>query len=356
LTKPDANFTAILTHPALVPLERNVVSNLSRFLRRPVSNGAFKMADTWSPGSPVVLEANLDYRDPPAIDGIRFNIYDDPTASYKDLVAGRIDVSEVPALAIDDAANRFGTRGFKPFLSASYYAFNLDNKRFHNRRLRVAVSHAINRRHIARRIYQGTLSLPRGVVPSGIPGFSDDVCGKLCRYRPAAARRVVRQLPTRDRSLVVQTNSGDPYESVNKAIAKDLRRAGFTVSEQVFPFRHYLRLIASGRQDLYRLSWLAEYPDPDVFLHDLFSTAGSGNASGYSNKRVDALISDAMRTNKAKRRLRLYGKAERKIIHALPVVPIGDYETHWAARHSVHGLVFDDTGGFDASGVTIAHG
>lgn len=353
LTRPDANFPTTMTHPALVPLESAAVKHLDRFLRRPVGNGPYRMAATWMPGGPVQLKANKTYRHPPAIDGIRFVVYPSASASWADLVNGDIDVSEVPVDQISDAAHDYGTRGYSPFLAASYYAFNLHKKQFRNKKLRTAVSEAIDRDAILKNIYGGSLVTPRGVVPKGMPGFSDDVCGKVCGYHPKRARHVVAKLSRKERTIPLETNSGQPYDRVNKAIAADLDKVGFKVKVRSYRFGRYLDLIKANRQHLYRVSWLAEYPDPDAFLYDLFSSRSPNDQSGFSNKKVDSLVAKAMRTTRKRKRLGLYHHAEDTIMHALPVVPIGSFVTHWAVQPWVHEISFDDTGGFDVARATI---
>ena len=105
---------------------------------------------------------------------------------------------------------------------------------------------------------------------------------------------------------------------------------------------------------MYRLGWIAEYPSPDVFLTPLFTSASADNHSGFTSARVDQLLAEARRSKSEGKRLQLYIEAEREIMRAAPIVPLGTFESHWVAQRAVRGIAFDVMGGFDAAEVSLA--
>lgn len=105
---------------------------------------------------------------------------------------------------------------------------------------------------------------------------------------------------------------------------------------------------------MYRLGWIAEYPAPDAYLSPLFSSNSPDNHSGFSSTRVDNLLARAAATGSPGKRVQLYIEAEKAIMAVIPIVPIGSFLTHWAAQPRVEGFVFDQMGGFDAVGVSLA--
>jgi ABC-type transport system substrate-binding protein len=194
---------------------------------------------------------------------------------------------------------------------------------------------------------------PRGIIPSGMPGFEDNLCASLCTYQPARARRLVKRLPKDGRNLRLDYTAGSPHSKVAHAVKRDLQRAGFRVSIKGYPFRRYLGRLTAGRGGVYRLGWIAEYPAPDVFLTSLFDSASPDNHSGFESDKVDTLLDRARRRADPERRLELYRKVEKAIMRQMPVVPIGTFVTHWAAQPHVTGIEFDAMGGFDAAGVSV---
>lgn len=353
LDDPFYDFPAVLTHPALVPLSKSRVARIDDFLAAPVGNGPFQMAEAWSPGQPVTLEAFPGFIVTPELDGIRFLPYPDAAASWLQFRDGGLDVAEVPAGQIENARERYGDDGFKPFLASYYYAFNLRLKDLRKLRLRKAVNRAIDREAIASTIYNGTLTPARGIVPDGMPGFQENICLRVCRHLPEAARRLVRKLKPKDRRVRLEFTKGDPHDDVARMVKRDLEAVGLEVKTRSFGFKKYLRRLRDGDQAIYRLGWIAEFPTPDVFLSELFASDSPDNHSGFSSARVDELLRKARSEPSESRRRQYYIQAEKAILEQEPVVPIGSFLTHWAAQEHVQDLEFDVMGGFDAVNVFL---
>jgi peptide/nickel transport system substrate-binding protein/oligopeptide transport system substrate-binding protein len=356
LSRPYQDLPSVLTHPALVPLSRRAVSSPDRFLTEPTGNGPFQIAQPWSPGQSVILKAFPGFIQTPDLDGIRFLAYPDAAASWIDFVKGDVDVSEVPAGQVSDAANRFGERGFVPFLKAEYVGVNVGSGNLKDPTLRKAINLAIDRAALARTVYNGTLQEPRGIVPAGLPGFEENLCVDLCRFDPDTAAALVKNLPKKERRVELSFTKGVPQTRAANAIARFLRHAGLKASVKGYDFPPYLKLLQSGGQELYRLGWIAEYPSADVFLDPLFSSGSPDNHSGFASTTVDRMLAQAHSSPSPGKRLHLYVEAERAILKALPIIPIGSFVTHWAARPEVKEIHFDVMGGFDANQVFVSGG
>lgn len=354
LSEPYYDFPAVLTHPGLVPVRKQDVTKIDAFLKDPNGNGPFEMAQPWAPGEAVILKRFDGYPGNTGLDGIRFIPFKDSVASWIPFTDAKLDVAEVPAGQVDAALELYGDQGYLPFLAGYYYGFNMKGPELKDIRLRTAIDLAINRTLIATRIYKDTMIAPRGIVPSGMPGFDKDACGKLCTYQPKAARKLVKSLPKSERRVHLEYTEGPPHKQVAAHIRRDLQAAGLKVTVKGYPLTKYLTRLTNGDQSMYRLGWIAEYPVPDVFLTSLFGSSSPDNHSGFSSPAVDKLLSKAHRSKTEPVRLKLYRKAEKKILRKVPIVPIGSFETHWAAQPAVKGLHFDTMGGFDALGVSIA--
>jgi ABC-type oligopeptide transport system substrate-binding subunit len=195
---------------------------------------------------------------------------------------------------------------------------------------------------------------PRGIVPAGMPGFEENICAGVCEFAPDAARRLVKSLPRKARAVTLEFSGAQPHRQVAKLIRSDLRSAGLRVDIRSFPFGKYLKRLRRGDQQMYRLGWIAEYPVADAFLSSLFASDSPDNHSGFGSDRVDQLLAKAHRTRSQEVRQQLYLDAEKAIMQRVPIAPIGTFLTHWAAHDWVEGLLFDQMGGFDAVGVTLA--
>lgn len=353
LSEPYQDFPSILTHPGLVPVPEDAATNVDTFLTSPVGNGPFRMAQSWSPGSSVLLRAYEGFIQTPELDGIRFLAYPDAAASWVDFVRGDVHVAEVPAGQVEDAAARFGDDHFQPFLKSEYLGLNVASPALKNVNLRKAINFGIDRARIARSIFQGTLQEARGIVPWGLPGFQENLCLDLCDYSPDRARAFLRKVPRKDRRIVIDHTTGEPTASVVAAVKKDLSTIGLEVRTRPHDFPAFLRLLQGGDQQAYRLGWFAEFPTPDVFLDPLFRSTSSDNHSGYSSAAVDALLTRAHSAPSAGKRLALYIEAEKQILRSFPVIPIGSFLSHWAVQPQVQNIAFDVLGGFDATEVDL---
>jgi oligopeptide transport system substrate-binding protein len=353
LREPFRDFPAVLTHPALAPVPREAVDDRKKWLRKPVGNGPFEMTQRWALGQPITLGRFGGGPQTTGLAGISFVPYADAGASWLEFIKGDLDIAEVPAGEIETAEEVFGDEGFQPLLAGYYFGFNTKTKALKSLRLRKAISRAIDRTAIARGIYDRSLQEPRGIVPAGMPGFVKDACGSLCDYAPKAARRTIRRLPLGRRRVTLEYTRGSPHGRVARAVRGDLKSAGLKVKLKAFAFPKYLRRLQDGKQSMFRLGWIAEYPVPDVFLSSLFESGSPDNHSGIRSRTVDRLLARAHRAPSRTGRLKLYRRAEKKIMSLVPVVPVGSFVTRWATQERVRGIQFDVMGGFDAARVSL---
>ncbi|HEX2240820.1 MAG TPA: ABC transporter substrate-binding protein [Actinomycetota bacterium] len=351
-SEPYYELPAVLTHPGLVPLKKDAVEDFESFLTSPIGNGPFRIAQQWAPGDPVLLRSFLGWPDTPELDGIAFVPYPTAASSWIEWLEGNLHVAEVPAGQIETAREIATDRGFVPLLATYSYGVNIEA--ITDVRVRRAINHAIDRRTISATIFKGTLEPARGIVPAGMPGFIGNACVRLCRYAPRAAKAVVDRLPRSERKLTLSFSGAGVHRQVARALASDLEDAGFEVTLESLAFDRYVDALDAGEQQLYRLGWIAEYPTPGDFLSALFASDSEDNYSGFASERVDDLLSRARAEPSDSQRTSLYQEAERVILRAAPIVPLGTYVSNWAARPEVVGISFDQMGGFDAADLSLA--
>jgi oligopeptide transport system substrate-binding protein len=353
LSDPYANFPSALTHPSLVPLPEEAFEASDDFSSEPIGNGPFEMAQPFELSAPVVLKAVEGHFQEPDIEGIRFLPFPDAASSWIPFTNDQLDVTEVPTTRIEQAREEYGKDGFVPLLVGSYYGFNLESDELGDTRKRRAINLAIDRETLAEDIFAGTMQPPRGIVPLGMPGFSDDVCGELCEFDAPAARQLVRKLPEDQREVTLEYTREQPQKQVARRVRGYLRDAGLDVKLRGYPFGRYLERLSDGDQSMYRLGWIAEYADPDVYLSALFDSDSPDNHTGFASKRVDSLLAEARRESDEAARLRLYQRIEEIILERVPLVPVGSFRMFWAAATRVQGVEFDVLGGFDAAPISL---
>ena len=351
LDTPVAILPELLSAPefGLVPKEA-VEAATPAFATAPVSSGPFSYAG--AQGDTVKLVRAT--QGGAYLDAIELHEYDTQNVgkSYDDFIAGQLEWSVVPNDRADDAAQRFGAGGFRPFDAELFYAFNLLDPTFADVRFRQAIVKAIDRAAIVKAVYPGIADLQNGVIPAGVAGHVDDPCGDPCKFDPAAARALLAAafpdgaIPAFN--LDYFTGTGE--EAVAGTIATNLAAVGINVTKRPKdpggdPGQYDLFAV-SGQQQLFRLGVIGMYPSPDAYLAPLFLSGSRDNATGFTVPAIDQVLQSARATADPTARQQLYQQAEQQIMALAPIVPIAQFRTKSVVAARVRDLVVTVNGTF----------
>lgn len=325
------------------------------FAERPVGSGPFRLAARRGPTLVLVATPGS----PARVARLEITRFSDQRSAYRAFAAGRADWARVPPDEVEEAARRFGSGAFRPYAGALYYGFNLRSPTFADVRFRQAVMRAVDRRAIADAVYHGTVRPLESVAGVGGSGAGErrPACAG-CRYDPGAARALLRQaFPTGAVPPVTIDYDDDPSQAaVARAVEANLRAVGIPVVRQAHDAGAYDDFLLSGRQQLFRLAWIAPYISPDAFVAPLFTTGSPNNLTEFASPAVDELVTRARSEPDAQRRHALYEAAERAVLEQAVVVPLVQFELHTVVAERVRGLAMDGLGSFDAARVTLGAG
>ena len=292
---------------------------------------------------------------PARVAGVDFVQFDDMSAAYRAFARGRVDWAQVPSEEVQAPTPRNGDAALRPYLAQVFYGFNMRSPKLADPRFREAVVRAVDRRAVATAVYQGIVRPSDNVVLEGVPGYQRGAC-RRCGHDPARARSLVQEA-FRGRTppeLGIDYDQDQSQEAVAKAIQVSLQEVGIPAVLRPKPFREYDEFTLSGRQELFRLGWIAPYPSPDAFLGPLFETRSPNNLTGFSNPAVDGLLRAARAEGNAARRTQLYREAERTVLDQVPVLPLAQFQLHSVVSERVRNLRTTSLGTFDASVVSLA--
>ena len=327
LEKPNADFAAIVSHPFFGPLPAKLVKDHMDDWGKTamVGNGPFTMN---APANEQQVElvrndkwAGNVLGDKKAIlDKIDFKVEKDPAGSYTDFESGGVMSATIPsgkyAAAQKDHQNtvKSGTLG------VYYYDFGfknnpmLDDETRDNSKLRQAISMAIDREQINQKVYEGTRTMPTGIVMPGIPGFKKDLC-KYCTFDLTAAKAKFKEWTDGGGKLTapiqIDFNTGGGHEDVVAIVQQNLTALG--IQSKLNPVSEkYFGTMAKGGCHFCRTGWYADYPTYGNFTFDLFSSdaLGGNNEGSFSDPKFDAILADAQKEVDATKRGELYNKAE----------------------------------------------
>ena len=355
LASPWSSLPVALAQPGLGIVPRSEVGAVD-FDQKPEGSGPFRVASATRTRLVLVPADGRATK----VDRIDVALFDDQSKAYAAYVDGHLDWSPVPPDRAEEAATRYGRKYFRTYVAELFYAFNLRSPKWADKRARQAVVHAVNREAIIEEIYNSTLRPMTSFVVGGVPGGGEDACGDACAFDTERATALLAEVtgggatPFPEIALDFE---GDPTQTaVAEAIEEDLEAVGFTVTLRPKPLDEYERFAVSGDQDLFRLGWIAAYPDADGFLAPLFASGSANNLPGFALGTVDDLLRQARATSDAEARKALYQQVDRAVFAEVPVVPIGQFQQHWVATPRVRDLTLTVTGTFDASAVWLAAG
>lgn len=210
-----------------------------------------------------------------------------------------------------------------PFLLSYFFYLNTNRKPLDDVRVRRALSLALDREEITKRLLPAGEFPSYSLVPPGIPGYVHQQCA---REDPEEARRLLaeagypegRGFPRID----ILYNTHESHQAVAELMRKQWQRElGISVRTRNEEWASYLSSLQQMQYNIARRGWIADYNDPNTFI-DMFITGGEQNNTGWSNAQYDQLVKDASVELDPDKRFRMFEQAERILMDELPILPI----------------------------------
>jgi oligopeptide transport system substrate-binding protein len=360
LARPNADFPVVVAHPALGPLQQGAwAADQQAYGAQPIGNGPFRATEAWARGQFIRLGAFDGWRGGTrGVDEVVFQFLDRDTA-YLAFQQGRLDVTELPAGALDSAVDTYGISpdGYTgpgvltgDTAAVYYLGFDLTEPPFDDPEVRRAVSLAVDRAAITRENLEGNVTAARSLVSPAVPGARLGTC-VACRLDRRQAEDIFSERGVSE--LRLWFNRGGGHERVARQVRSDLRAAGVRVAFQTEEFPAYLEVLETGAAGFFRFGSTAEYPTLDDSLRPLLhsvSIPGPGRETSYNygryvNEDVDALLDAARATADQEERAQLFVQAERLAVGLdQVVVPLFTYRHRVVVSERVEGFRLDPMG------------
>ncbi|MCI1936093.1 MAG: ABC transporter substrate-binding protein [Bifidobacteriaceae bacterium] len=339
LAAPDSSFAYKVGDVAFMPLPSVAYKDITAFGRNPIGNGPYTF-ESWTHNEEIKLKANSKYAGPrkPANGGITFKIYSDLDAAYADAEAGNLDLlDQVPTSALSTykndpdikAIDKVGP-GFKSLtIPQSLKHFSGEEGRLR----RKAISMAINRDQLTRKILLGSATPATDFTAPQIAGYSDTLdSDKVLVYNATEAKKLWEQ------ANEISAWSGDfeisyAGDTTDKdwvdAVANSLKNAlGINAKSVPFPTSKELSTAILNRTvgTAFKSGMQSDYPHPEGYLVQAYGSDfadGKGlNNGDYKSDEFDSLISQAATQTDLSEAEKTYQKAEKVLLKDLPVIPL----------------------------------
>ncbi len=329
LEEPVGHFLHLAACAATFPIPRHVVATHGDEWSAPehiVTGGPFRL-ESWRRGESMVLSRDPDYRGPWSGNLSRVELtfvtrwtsqlllekYEADLHDY-----GHLDGPDMVEQARRDRPGEFVSA---PAAHTLYVGFDTTRPPFGDVRVRQAFVHAVDRQALADVVHRGSVSpATGGFVPQGLPGHSP---GIGLAYDPDRARRLLaeagypggRGFPAIDawHSYRGERQLHDAFLS-----AQWRDNLGISINWEPMDWPEYSRRLATNPPHLYRMAWLADYPDPGDYLR----VALHQPYSRWRNEQFEKLLETARRIPDLAERVKFYQAADRLLIEDAAILPL----------------------------------
>ncbi|MDQ0463459.1 oligopeptide transport system substrate-binding protein [Caulobacter ginsengisoli] len=339
LEHPAAYLLQLVKHHTMYPVPEHVIAKWGDAWVKPghfVGNGPY-MLKAWRLGDYVQVVKNPRFfdADKVCVDEIYYYPTADAISGERQVARGELDINT------DIQSNRISLLRQKmpayvhtnTYLGVVYLAFNRSKKSgyppFADKRVRLALSMAVDREFIAAKLLRGGQQPAYMFVPPGTANYTSpappDWAAWPFEKRQAEARRLLREAgygPGHPLKLEIKhRNSADPMLFM-PAIQADWKAIGVEAS---LAQEEVQIAYADYRARSYQVadaSWIGDYNDPMTFLYLQRSNTGAQNYGDYANPVYDALLTKADETPDPQARAAILGQAETLMLSDAPIVPI----------------------------------
>ncbi|HKI51027.1 MAG TPA: peptide-binding protein [Geothermobacteraceae bacterium] len=305
--------------------------------RQPIGTGPYVFKE-WIAGEKIVLEANPDYYEGrPYIKRVVYRVIPDQSTQFLELQSGGLDYMGLTPIQFSTQTD---TPAFKRhfnkyrYLSFSYtyLGYNLERPLFQDRRVRQALTHALNKQEIIDGVLLGLGQPATGPYKPDTWVYNPNI--KRYPYDPERARQLLAEAGWSDSdgdgildkdgrkfSFTIVTNQGNDLRAkTGEIIQRRFREVGVEVKLRVIEWASFLKeFINPGNFDATILGW-STGPEPDQY--NIWHSSKTGprelNFVKFKNREVDEQLELGRRTFDQAERKRHYDRIQEILAEEQP--------------------------------------
>jgi len=346
LEHPVGFFPALTTRVCVTVPQQSIEEYGDKWIEpgNIVTNGPYKVSE-WKHEDYLALEKNPNYYNASHvnIDKIHCSIIVEASTAMAEYEVGNLDcfrnipledldrIKDDPILSKElHVTARWGTY---------FYGFNNEKPPFDNLLVRKAFASAIDRESLIKYVLKGGQSAAQTFISPGIPGYVDGVKeGVGYPYDPEVARKYLAEagypkgegLP----EVTLMFNTSESHRKIAQAIQQMWKEVlGVEVNITNQEWKVYLNTLQHDAPQIFRLGWMASYPDGyDYLKRNFYSTIPENNA-GYKSLEFDRAVDELERETGPVKRMEAFRKAETLLCDTdCAIVPIYYYTMEELAK------------------------
>jgi len=374
LKTPFPAFLGLLTMKYCSVVPKEIVTHYGTdFRSNPIGTGPYKFK-RWEENIKLIFRKNERYFETnskgerlPYLEAVSITFLADKQSEFLQFIQGNIDfVSGLDASYKDDILSANGTLKptytstvkmlRAPYLNTEYLGFYMGSEvpEYQSQLIRQALNYGFDRSKMMTYLRNG-IGIPAlgGFIPKGLPGHQENVGYS---YQPEKAKQLLEaykiESGNQQPSITITTISN--YLSFSEFIQRELQSIGLTISIEIIPPSSLKSAKSNGKIDLFRASWVADYPDAQNYLSLFYSPNFAPNGPNYTHfkeEQFDRWYEQAMLETDKASRINLYKKMDALVVEQAPIVVLFYDEVVRFTSIEISGLGINPTNLLDLKNV-----
>ena len=332
----------------------------NEFRSHPIGTGPFYFK-AWDENTKLVLRKNpLFFENDekgnqlPYLEAVAITFLPDKQSEFLLFIQGKLDyLNDIEDSYKDELLTPSGKLREKyksnfnfnktPYLNSEYLGFYMDQQGspLQNINFRKAINYAFDRKAMITYLRNG-IGFPatNGFIPRGIEGYNNQ---KGFYHDIDLAKKYITkyQQETGDQNPSIRLATNSNYLSICEYIQREVKKIGVDIIIDVLPASTLRKQKNSGELEIFRASWIADYPDAENFMLPFYSpkfTPNGPNYTHFKNETFDLIYQESFNEPDIDKRKLLYQKLDSIIIANAPIIPLFYDEAVRFTPKSISGL------------------
>lgn len=322
-----------------------------------IGSGPYKLAE-FKQGDHITLERNPDFfiKGLPKFDRIVIRIFKDSNALAIALENGEVNyapfwsdlsvlqrLSKIPRLGVTD-------KGGEAIGPLNWLAFNMAKKPLDDVRVRQAISYAIDRDFITKKLHYGFSRISTGPITLGSPFYTAEVerykfnLAKANQLLDAAGHKKGADGQRFSLSIDYIPGNREMHQTIAEYVKAQLRKVGVDVQLRASPdFPTWAKRVGGHEFDMTTDS-VFNWGDPVIGVARTYQTGNIrkgiiwSNTQSYSNPKVDELMAQAGVETNPERRKALYREFQKIVVQDAPIAFLNVIPYYQVYDKNLHNL------------------
>lgn len=361
LNEPFNAFLGILSMKYCSVVPKEIVEHYGNdFRKNPIGTGPFKFK-RWEENIKLVLRKNYLYfekdrkgKNLPYLEAISITFLPDKKSEFMEFAQNKIDfINSIDSsfkdqlISINGNLKKEHSKKIKlisgPYLNTEYIGFYLGDKKsqIRSKKLRLAINYAIDRKKMMKYL-RNNIGYPanNGFVPLGL-NMENSVNG--FNYNLKKAKTLIQEYKVENNKEKIELilTSDANYLDIVEFIQRELQKIDIDLSINIVPASTLRQGKSNGKFEMFRASWIADYPDSENYLSLFYSKNLAPNGPNYTHFKsieFDRLFESTYQEQNSLIRKNIYKELDSLVLENSPIIPLYYDKVMRFSQKNIEGL------------------